>query len=277
MNRLLLIVGGLLVGILAALFIVPVFVDWNRYRGTFEEEASRLLGRDVRVSGRVNLRLLPTPYIRFEKVRVADTQGNVGEPLFRADDFTVWLAVGPLFRGELEATEIELKSPVLTVVLDDKGGGNWADLTGRRDTARFAPTSVSLNAVRVTNGAIAAFGPGGERTRVERINGELSAAALEGPYKVTAAFAHRGSMRELRLSTAKPEADGSVRVKGSVRVPETGASYAVDGLLRDVLSKPRLEGELTAKLPLPRQQNWIMPTLSPSLTKTGRPAIKSML
>lgn len=253
MNRLLLIVGGLLVGILAALFIVPVFVDWNRYRGTFEEEASRLLGRDVRVSGRVNLRLLPTPYIRFEKVRVADTQGNVGEPLFRADDFTVWLAVGPLFRGELEATEIELKSPVLTVVLDDKGGGNWADLTGRRDTARFAPTSVSLNAVRVTNGAIAAFGPGGERTRVERINGELSAAALEGPYKVTAAFAHRGSMRELRLSTAKPEADGSVRVKGSVRVPETGASYAVDGLLRDVLSKPRLEGELTAKLPLPRQ------------------------
>ena len=36
MNRVLLIIGGLLVGLLAALFVVPVFVDWTRYRGTFE-------------------------------------------------------------------------------------------------------------------------------------------------------------------------------------------------------------------------------------------------
>ena len=36
------------------------------------------------------------PTISFEKVRVSDTQAAVGAPLFRADEFTVWLSVSPL-------------------------------------------------------------------------------------------------------------------------------------------------------------------------------------
>ena len=84
MNNALLYLGGLLVVVLAALFSVPFFIDWNGYRGVFEEEASKVLGRDVRVGGAVNLRLLPTPYVRFEKVRLADTTGQTGEPFVRA-------------------------------------------------------------------------------------------------------------------------------------------------------------------------------------------------
>ena len=96
MNNALVYMGGLLVVILAALFAVPYFIDWNGYRGVFEEEASKVLGRDVRVGGAVNLRLLPTPYVRFEKVRLADTSGQTGEPFVRADSFTMWLSGPPL-------------------------------------------------------------------------------------------------------------------------------------------------------------------------------------
>ncbi len=245
MNRFLLIFGGVLVGILAALFVVPAFVDWNRYRGTFEEEATRLLGRDVRVGGKVNLRLLPTPYIQFEKVRIADTKGGVGEALFRADDLTIWLSVGPLFSGALEASEIELKRPMVTLVLDEQGGGNWSDLASARPTSVFMPSSVALNAVRITNGTVALIAPGGvERLKIEHINGELAAASLTGPFKITAAFAYNGAPRDIRLSTAAPEADGSVRFKGTVRAPATGAAYTLDGQMRDVLQKVKVDGEL---------------------------------
>lgn len=252
MNRVLLIIGGLLVGLLAALFIVPVFVDWTRYRGMFEEEASRLVGRDVRVGGKVNLRLLPSPYIRFERVRVADTRATVGEPLFKAEDFTVRLAIGPLFRGDFEASVIELHKPVLTLVLDDKGGGNWASLADTAVPSAFKPSKVALNNIRINNGTIAVFGQGGdERTRVEFINGEVSSPAIDGPYRVTAAFASNGAAREIRLSTAKQESDGSIRLKGSVRSPATGSSFVIDGKLTDLFKQPHLQGELTAKLPLP--------------------------
>lgn len=253
MNRVLLIIGGLLVGLLAALFTVPALVDWTRYRGVFEEEATRLLGRDVRVGGRVNMRLLPSPYIQFEKVRIADTQATVGEPLFRADDFTIWLAIGPLFSGTLQASEIELRKPFVTLVVDEQGSGNWSSLSTTETKSRLAPGTVTLDYVRITNGTIAVFNVGGEeRTRLEHINGELSAAAIEGPYRVAAAYSHGGASREIRLATAKPDADGATRFKGTVRAPQTGASYTLDGQLLDVFKQLRVSGELTAKLPLPQ-------------------------
>lgn len=76
MNALLTWIGSLLILALAALFAGPHFVDWNVYRGVFEEEASRILGRDVRVGGDVNLRLLPAPYVRFEKLRISRYDGH---------------------------------------------------------------------------------------------------------------------------------------------------------------------------------------------------------
>ncbi len=276
MNRFLLVFGGLLVGILAALFVVPAFVDWNRYRGTFEEEATRLLGRDVRVGGKVNLRLLPTPYIQFERVRIADTKGGVGEALFRADDLTIWLAVGPLFSGALEASEIELKRPMVTLVLDQQGSGNWSDLASARPSSVFLPSSVALNAVRITNGTVALISPGGtERLKIEHINGELAAASLTGPFKINAAFAYNGAPRDIRLSTAAPEADGSVRFKGTVRAPETGAAYALDGHMRDVLQKIKLDGELKISVPLARMAGTSAPA-NPAEGGDGALDIRSM-
>lgn len=252
MNRVLLAIGGLLVGLLALLFAAPAMVDWNRYRGVFEEEASRFLGREVRVGGRVNLRLLPVPYVRFEKVRVADTTATVGRPLFQADDFTVWLSIGALLGGGFEASEIELRKPVLTLVLDGKGGGSWSSLAQHPKPAGQPPLRIAFNAVRITNGTVAILSPQGEtRSQVEFVNGELSAQALEGPYKIAAAFALGGAPREIRLSTSKPTEDGTVRFKGTVRDPASGVSYSLDGQARDVLDKLKVTGVMTAKLPLP--------------------------
>ena len=251
MNRVLLIIGGLLVGLLAALFTVPMLVDWTRYRGSFEEEATRLLGRDVRVGGRVNLRLLPAPYVRAEKVRIADTTATVGEPLFRAESFTIWLSVLPLLRGELQASQIDLRRPVVTLVLDEKGGGNWASLPGAPARSGFAPASVTLDHVRVTNGTLAIYGANGEaRTSIEHVNGEFSAQALDGPYRFNAAFAVGSSPGELRLSTAKADPDGSVRFKGVLRTPLSGSSFVLDGKAEDIFGRLRVMGELGARLPL---------------------------
>ena len=41
--------------VIGSLFAIPYFVDWNSYRGVFEDEATRLLGRVVRVGGAVTV------------------------------------------------------------------------------------------------------------------------------------------------------------------------------------------------------------------------------
>ena len=67
MSNFIVAIAVFLITVIGALFAVPYFVDWNGYRGVFEEEATCLVGREVRVGGAVNLHLLPTPYFRFEK------------------------------------------------------------------------------------------------------------------------------------------------------------------------------------------------------------------
>ena len=143
MNNGLLFLGGLLVFVLSALFAVPNLVDWNSYRGVFEEEASKVLGREVRVGGSVNLKLLPVPYVRFEKVRIANDRGQTGEPFVRADSFTMWLSGPALLRGVLEASDIELNKPVLTLAVDKSGGGNWSNIRLRSGELPFVPRDVT--------------------------------------------------------------------------------------------------------------------------------------
>ena len=75
---------GLAIAIILALvaaLVAPLVVDWNRYRTAFENEASRLTGLSVRVTGTIDARILPTPRIKLRNVEI----GEAGhEPRLRA-------------------------------------------------------------------------------------------------------------------------------------------------------------------------------------------------
>lgn len=256
MNNGLLYLGGLLTVILAALFGVPYFVDWNGYRGVFEEEASKVLGRDVRVGGAVNVRFLPTPYVRFEKVRIADPTGQTGEAFMRADSFTMRLAVAPLLRGALEANEIELSRPVLSFALDSEGSGNWASLQLKPAELPFIPRNVALHSVRFLDGAVSLYGSDGQAiTRIEKVNGELAAETLKGPFKFAGRATWSGEERDIKFVTTSPDADGGIKLKFNLRGLLTANSYAFDGTLANLSGKPRFTGDVTAKLGLPKLES----------------------
>jgi len=251
MSNFFIAVAVFLITVIGALFAVPYFIDWNGYRGVFEEEATRLLGREVRVGGAVNLHLLPTPYFRFEKVRIADTSVNLQEPFFRAESLTIKLSIPPILRGVVEANEIELQRPVLRLALDANDGWNWQSFGEALGSAAFLPATVALSSVRIADGVLAVHGAdGAERTRFERIAGELSAPSLAGPYRFRGSFVRASAERELRVATARPEPDGSVRFKATLRPLDGASTYTLDGRLADLMGKPRIDGELTARLPI---------------------------
>ena len=250
MGKALTYIGGLLLAILFALLLVPRFVDWNNFRGAFEEEASRVLGREVRVGGGFNLRLLPSPYVRFEKLRIADNSGTLGEPFFRAESFTLGLAVAPLLRGALEATHIELKEPVLTLSIDRDGRGNWRDVALSPSARALLPAEIRLQEVDIVDGRVTLKGGDGELLKLDGINGELSADNIDGPYKFRGLLGWHGEQREVRIATARPDADGSVRFKALVKPQTSAASYTLDAKISDIGGKPKFEGDLAARLPL---------------------------
>ena len=196
-----------LITVVGALFTVPYFIDWNGYRGVFEEEASRLLGREVRVGGAVNLHLLPTPYFRFEKVRIADASVNLEEPFFRTDSLTVKLSVPPAAAGaRSRPTRSSSSGRCCAWRSTTRAAG-----TGRRfgqvlSNAPYLPTNVALTSLKIKDGVLAVHGVNGaERTRIEGLDGELSSPSLDGPYRF------RGTYRHRRRRARDPAVDGQGR------------------------------------------------------------------
>jgi len=255
MSNGLLYIAGLVSLALAALFAVPYFVDWNGYRGVFEEEATRILGREVRVGGNVNVRFLPSPYVSFEKLRIADPSGSTGEPLFRAESFTMRLSAPPLLKGVIEANEIVLEKPFVRLAVDSEGGGNWRSLSIAPGSLPFVPTGVTLQSVKINDGTIAMHGPKGIGfAEVGGLNGELKADSIDGPFSFKGTANWADGVREVRIATGATEPSGGIRFKATVRGDSSTASvYAIDGRFDDLKGRPRIDGEITAKLPLPSE------------------------
>ncbi len=249
MNSFLMWVGGLLAVILAALFAVPSFVDWNGYRGVFEEEASRILGRSVRVGGDVNLRLLPSPYVRFEMLSIADSSGLTGEPFFKADSFTMWLAVPPLLSGILEAEKIELERPVVRLAAKTDGDSNWAGFSIRSGSLPFVPSGVSLQSVHIVDGVLSLDVEGGGRLgQVEGINGEFMAESLSGPFTFSGSVNSNDLKFNVKAATTHTDGRGGMQLKIVANEFGTKNTYKFDGQINGLDGKPQASGRVSASV-----------------------------
>lgn len=258
MNNILIALGVLFVAAIAAAFAAPHVVDWNHYRGAIEEEVSRALGRDVRIGGNLAFTLLPTPGFTLDRIRVADAVSGSGEPAFRAEQLAVKLSFAPLLRGVLEAHEIEIRKARVRVPLT---GFGLSRAKLQSDTFQFPIEiqDVALQAVRFTDSEIVIHrGDGAPVTTLAGLDGEFAAATLEGPYRFRGTFGDAAERLELRISTQRTEADGSIRFKAGLKQVGGRGTLALDGRLADPRQAIRVEGELTGELPLPRSPG--MPT-----------------
>ena len=251
MNNILAALGALLVLVLGALFAVPHFIDWNQYRGVIEEEASRIIGRDLRIGANVKLRLLPTPMIRLEDVRVADTAATTGEPIFRTEYVSTKLAISPLLRGVLEASEIELHNPVLRLVLDQSGGGNWQSLGVSGSGLNYLPSNISLSSILITNGRVQVIAADEQRERMtfNAINGELAAQALNGPFRFKGSVDAGGRAHEVRGQISEADSQATRRVSLSSKAVVGSLATRIEGRLASNAGLPNFKGDAVVTLP----------------------------
>ena len=118
---------GLAIALILALvtaIVAPLVVDWNRYREPIEAEASRLTGMTVRINGSIDGRLVPTPMITLHDVVAGaprTTDAPDAQPLLRAGEIKLELALGALLRGKIEATDAHVIEPEVHVGLDRSG------------------------------------------------------------------------------------------------------------------------------------------------------------
>ncbi len=117
------LVGVFLLGVLA----VSLYLSPERLRGLLASSLETSLQRQV-VLERVGFRLWGGVDASVEGLEVADRSGFGKRPFLAVDRAALSLSLWPFLKGEAIPGEVEIVQPELSVVIDEGGEANYADL-----------------------------------------------------------------------------------------------------------------------------------------------------
>ncbi len=238
MGRVLAAFATLLILILAAAFIAPLFIDWAAYRPMIESAASQAVGRTVRTKGAIGLSLLPEPRLKLENIEMLTTQA--GEPAIAVQSADIALSLPALLGGQVEASSVKLIHPVVKL-----------DLTETRTPPSAQPAlaatllrSAEIRALEIVDGSLVVLSrnASAQTLALSRINGSVAF-----PPGAPIRFTGRGQRDERTLDLKigiTPGVSQTTKVTANILDLATKSSLQLDGTLFTV-SEPIFEGALS--------------------------------
>lgn len=246
MKHPLLILCGLVVVVLFTALIAPFLINWNAYRAEIENEARRILGHQVVITGDIDIRLLPSGTIRFAGVEVKSPASPNSAALASIELVKAKLALAPLLRGKFQFTDIELVRPTFRFEVSSRGVPNWEVETGSSFGGLIKPKNIILDDVQITSGAI--FFRDAHRQiayDISAINARISARALIGPYTANGTLVIAGQKREFTLRAGRGTKIGVRRVHLRLVIPDKeDEQITLDGFLDTSDKGPRFDGKV---------------------------------
>ncbi|MEG9884181.1 MAG: AsmA family protein [Hyphomicrobiales bacterium] len=251
----LLLIGIVLVLVLSAGLIVPVFIDWTQYRGLFEQTGSRLTGRQVEISGPVSLRIIPFPHVRLNKVSIRDSAG--APPRFTADSVDIRLALPRLLHGELSLTHVAINNPTFVVERTPNGQWSWAVHAVESAAAGLTAHSIVLDDLAIANATVIVHDRRlGKTITLAGMDADISASSLNGPFHLNGKAQYNGRPLNIALSLGQWRKDETLAV--NLRAHSQGAwplIYTVDATLDKGFGGLNLSGKLSIKSDPPQTES----------------------
>jgi len=254
MKKALFIIVGILVLLVVVVVVVPPFVDLGAHKGRYLPLVEEALQRKVDV-GEIRLRIVPSPAIRLSALQVSDNPAFSKDPFFSAEQVSLRLKLGPLFRGQFQVEEFILEKPVVNLIKKPDGTFNFADMakkkegTAKKEKKEPAPQTkeaVKLAELippllRLDQGVFTLQTIGQKPLQIRGIDVSLKDFSAERPFPYRIALSPPG---------LKP-----VSLEGQMRYEDTKATltlkdnhlkaedvdFAVNGTIANLTSAPRLD------------------------------------
>lgn len=231
---------ALILALIAAL-VGPYFVDWNQFRPQFEAEASRVIGTPVRVTGKLDARLLPTPTLRLRDVAVG---GDNDPAKIRAGKLDVEFDLGALMRGEWRATELSLDGFALDLGLDRQGRFQWPSTAGR-----FNLGSLAIDRMNIAGRIVLHDASSGATLRIDDLKFSGDVRALASSMRGEGSFTLLGAQTPFRISSGQSNDGKGTRVHFTAEPGERPLLADLDGTLTFDNTVPKFEGALILARP----------------------------
>ena len=235
---------GLAIAVILALvaaLVGPLLLDWGSHRTLFEAEASRLIGVNVRVTGGIDARLLPSPRLTLHDIQIGD-----GSDAIRARSLGVEFSLGSLIRGEWRAAELHLVGPHVRLGLDSSGRLQAPNLA-----VTFKPDELSVDRLSIEDGTVLlADGASGASLTLGRVwfNGE--ARSLVGPVKGEGAVTVAGALYPYRLALGRVSEVATLKLHLNVDPTDYPLNFEADGTLALAGNTPGFDGTLSLARPV---------------------------
>ena len=204
MRDILTALAGAVILLLVAALAVPPLVDWTAQRAVVDRAVGRSLGMPVRSEGRLDVRLLPSPRLRIDRLHL----GTEGGPSLDARFVKAELALPPLLKGEFRFTETRIgRAEVKVPVTAGEALLLPSDLPAALGTDDLAIEDLQIQQFLLTTTVPAT----GRTDQLYATDLRLQAPALRGPWRVEGAS---GGV-PFRLTSGALEADGvAVKLSG---------------------------------------------------------------
>ena len=120
MRNVLTIIAVALVAVMSVALVAPMLVDWSAHRADIEARLHAITGANVSLTGPVEVRLLPTPYLVLGAGSLSAP--GAGGPNLSFASARLELALVKLTSGQFRFSDISLEKPVLTIARGAGGG-----------------------------------------------------------------------------------------------------------------------------------------------------------
>ncbi len=173
-------IAVVLAGLIAAALILPDYVDWNRFKGEIEDQASAIIGRQVRIEGGIGFSMLPRPALFLENATLANSDGASEPVMLSLERLEAQFGMLALLSGKIQVANFRLIAPVLNLEILPDGAHNWAWQTG----AQNSPLGIRFDHVLIEHGRVRYRDHvSGADITFEAMALQLSAESLHGPFK----------------------------------------------------------------------------------------------
>jgi len=119
------IVGCLVVVIIAALVLIPMFVDVAKYKPVLESKVTAATGRPFSVGDDLSLSLFPWAGVSFSDLRLGNPAGFAEKEFVTVKSFEVRVKLLPLLSKDVQIKRFVLNEPQIVLVKNKKGLENW--------------------------------------------------------------------------------------------------------------------------------------------------------
>ncbi|NQU56746.1 MAG: AsmA family protein [Rhodospirillales bacterium] len=118
-------IGVLLIALIVAGVAIIKSIDFNQYKGLIAEQAKAATGRDLTISGDLDLAISLTPRISVDGVTFANASWGSSPNMISIKHFAAEMSLMPLLSGEIKINQVILEGVEMLAEKDKTGKANW--------------------------------------------------------------------------------------------------------------------------------------------------------